>query len=106
MLSGELGCRLKCIIVIANIVMLFEAGLDSMQNLDGLVDTRLDKVDLLKATGQRVILLEDATELRVSRRPNTANVPVCEHRLDEIRSIHDATGSGPCTDDRVYLVNK
>ena len=44
-------------------VVLLEARLQALQDLDGLLDRRLDDVDLLEAPRQRRVLLEDAAVL-------------------------------------------
>ena len=67
---------------------------------------RLDHVDLLEAARQRVVLLEDAAVFLVGRRADAAQLAVREHRLDQVRRVHDAARGGARADDRVDLVDE
>ena len=66
----------------------------------------LDHVDLLEATRERVILLEDAAVFLVGGRADAAQLAVGEHGLDEVGGIHDAARSRAGADDGVDLVDE
>jgi hypothetical protein len=76
-------------------VVLLEARLQALQDLDRLLDRRLDHVDLLEAPRERVVLLEDAAVLLVGGRADAAQLAVREHRLDQVRRVHHAAGRAP-----------
>ena len=87
-------------------VMLLEAGLQPLQDLDGLRDRRLHHIDLLEAARQGVILLEDPAIFLVGGRADAAQLAVGEHRLDQIRGVHHAAGGGAGADHGVDLVDE
>jgi porphobilinogen deaminase len=62
-LGGQLGRSLQRPQRVLDAVVLFEAGLQSLEDLHRLLDGGLDHVDLLEAPGQGRILLEDASVL-------------------------------------------
>src|SRR5678815_4934451 len=62
-LGRELGRRLQRRRRVLDAVVLLEARLQALQDLDRLLDRRLDHVDLLEAPRQRRVLLEDAAVL-------------------------------------------
>ena len=66
----------------------------------------LDDVDLLEAARERVVLLEDAAVFLVGGRADAAQLAVREHRLDEVRGVHDAARRGAGADHGVDLVDE
>ncbi len=105
-LGRQLRGRPQGRIGVGNLVVLFEALLQSLQDLDGLLHRRLLHVDLLEATGQRPVLLEDAAELLIGGGADAAQVAGGQHRLDQVGRIHDATGRRAGADDGVDLVDE
>ena len=103
---GELRRGANRIVRIRDAVMLLEARLQPHEDVDGLGHRRLDHVDLLEATRQRVILLEDAAVFLVGGRTDAAQLAVGEHRLDEVRGVHDAARSRAGADHGVDLVDE
>ncbi len=87
-------------------MVLLESGLEAVQNLDGLFHRRLGHVDLLESARQRTVLLEDAAVFLIGCRADAAQVARGEHRLDEIRRIHDAARGRAGADDGVDLVDE
>ncbi len=87
-------------------VVLLEARLESLQDLDRLRDGRLDHVDLLEAPGQRVVLLEDAAVLVVGRGADALQLAARQRRLQQVRRVERAAGGGSGADQRVDLVDE
>ena len=105
-LGRKLRRRAQRFVGVLDAVMLLEAGLEPAQDLDGLRDGRLRHVDLLEAPRERVVLLENAAELRVGRRADAAQLAVREQRLDQVRRIHDAARRRAGADDGMNLVDE
>jgi hypothetical protein len=53
-----------------------------------------------------VVLLEDAAKFLIGGRADAAQLAVGEHRLDQVRGIHDAARGRAGADDRVDLVDE
>ncbi len=87
-------------------VVLLEAGLESLEDLDRLLHRRLDDVDLLEATRQRVVLLEDAAVLVVGGGADALQLPGRQRRLQQVRRIQRAARGATRTDQRVDLVDE
>ena len=87
-------------------MVLLEAGLQPLQDRDGLLDARLGDIDLLEPPRERVVLLEYAAIFLVGRRADTAYFAVRQYRLDQVARIHDTAGCRACADDGVNFVNK
>ena len=104
--AAQLRRGAQSVVIVDDVVMLLEARLQAAQNFDGLVDRRLDDVDLLESPCEGVIFLENTAELRVRRRPDATQLAVGQHRLDQIRRVHDAAGCRAGADYRVYLVDE
>ena len=56
-------------------MVILEARLQPAQDLNRLLDSRLDHVDFLEPTRQRVILLENAAVLIECGRPDALELP-------------------------------
>ena len=106
MARGELRGGHQRLIRVLDGVMLLEARLQALQDLDGLRHRGLHHVDLLEATRQRVVLFEDAAVFLVGRRTDAAQLTVGEHRLDEVRGVHHAAGGGAGADHGVDLIDE
>ncbi len=92
--------------VVAHPVVLLETGLEPVQDGYRLFDARLGDVDLLESPRERVVFLEDTAVFLVRRRTDTANLTVCQHRLDQVAGIHDTARRGTGTDDGMDLVDE
>ena len=103
---GQLRGRLHRIVRIRHAVVLFEARLQTHEDLDRLRHRGLHDIDLLEAPRERVILLEDAAVFLVGGRADAADLAVGQHRLDEVRGVHDAARGRARADDRVDLVDE
>ena len=90
-LLGQFGGRAQRLVRITYLVMLLEPSLQPLEDLHRLLDGRLVDVDLLKAPRQRTVFLKNPAVLLVSGRPDAAQVAGGEHRLDQVRRVHDAT---------------
>ncbi len=87
-------------------VVLLEARLQALQDLDGLGDRRLGHVDLLEAPRQRVVLLEDLPVLVVGRRADALQRAGRQRRLQQVRRVERAARRRAGADDRVDLVDE
>ncbi len=81
-------------------------GLQSAQDLDRLRHRRLDDVDLLETSRQRVVLLENPAVFLVGGRTDAAQLTVRERRLDQVGGVHHAARRRAGADDRVDLVDE
>ncbi len=91
---------------VLDLVVLLEARLQALEDLDAVGDRRLDDVDLLEAPRERAILLEHAAVFLERGRTDAAQLAVGEHRLDQVRRVHRAARRGTGADDRVDLVDE
>src|SRR5450830_3763 len=91
---------------ILHAMVLFELGLQTTQNLNGLLDSRLVDVDLLEATRQSVVFFKDAAEFGVSGRTDALQLTAGQCRLQQIRCIQRATRSRTGADYGVDFVDK
>ena len=87
-------------------VVLLEARLQPLQDLDGLGDRRLRHVDLLEAPRQRVVLLEDLAVFVVGRRADALQRAGRQRGLEQVGRVERAAGRGAGADDRVDLVDE
>ena len=69
---GEFGRSRERTGLVLHTVVLLKPRLETLQNLNGLVDRGFVDIDLLEATRQGVVLLEDATVLVVGGGANAA----------------------------------
>ena len=86
--------------------MLFETRLQSAQDLHGLLDGRLVDINLLEATGKRVVFLEHAAEFVKRRRADALQLARRQRRLEQVGSVERATRSRTRTNDRVNLIDE
>ncbi len=105
-LSASSAAARSALAEYSHVVVLLEAGLQALEDLDRLLHRRLDDVDLLEAPRQRTVLFEDAAVLLVGRRADAAQIARGKHRLDQVGRVHDATGGRSGPDDRVDLVDE
>ena len=93
-------------VTVFDVVMLLEARLEPLENADGVLYRRLDHVDLLEASRQRAVFLEDAAEFLEGGGTDAANFTRGQHRLEQIGGIHDPARRRASTDDGVNLVDE
>ncbi|MNI28450.1 hypothetical protein D3C73_822270 [compost metagenome] len=84
----------------------FVLGLQALQDFVGLAHGRLDDVDLLEATSQRPVLLEDAAVFLEGSRADAAQLARRQCRLDQVGGIHGAARRRTRADDGVDLVDE
>ena len=87
-------------------VVLLEARLQALQDLDRLGDRRLGHVDLLEAPRQRVVLLEDLPVLVVRGRADALQRAGGQRGLQQVRRVERAARRRAGADDRVDLVDE
>ncbi len=87
-------------------VVLLEARLESLQDLDRLGDRGLGHVDLLEAPRQRVVLLEDAAVLGVRRGADALERAGRQRRLEQVGCVERAARCRAGADDGVDLVDE
>ena len=102
----QLGRRGERVGGVLHAVVLLEARLQPLQDLDRLVDRRLDHVDLLEAPRQRVVLLEDAAVLVVGGRADALQLAGGEHRLEQVGRVQRAARGRAGADHGVDLVDE
>ena len=105
-LGRQLGRGLQRTQRVLHVVVVLEAALEALQDLDRLLDRRLDHVDLLEAPRQRRILLEDATVLGEGGRADALHRAVAQGRLEQVGRIQRAARRRTGTDQGVDLVDE
>src|SRR3546814_19866065 len=81
------------------LMMRLERAAQAREDLLGVLQCRLDHVDLLEPAEQRAILFELVAELLV-RRPAAAAVPAARQPgPEQVRRLHRAARGGPGPDD-------
>ena len=103
---GELGRGRQRRRRVLDAVVLLEARLQALQDLDGLGDRRLRHVDLLEAPRQRVVLLEDLPVLVVGRRADALQRAGRQRGLQQVGRVERAARRRAGADDRVDLVDE
>ena len=98
--------RAQRLVGIFDVVVLLETGLQPTQDLVGFLGRRLGDVDLLEASRQCSIFLEDTAILLIGGGTDTLHLPGSQHRLDQVRGVHYPTGGRAGTDDGVDLVDE
>src|SRR5580698_2145594 len=104
--GGQLRGGFQGIDRVSDPMVLLEAGLEPHEDLHGLRHRRLHHIDFLEATCQGMVLLEDPAIFLVCRRADAPDLTIREHRLDEVRGVHDAAGGRARADDGVNLVDE
>ena len=72
--GGSLGEAVDGLLGVADLVVLLVNGLEPAEDPDGLVEAGLVDLDLLEATGERVVLLEGLLVVLEGGRPDAAQV--------------------------------
>ena len=86
--------------------MFLEARLQPLEDLDGLLDRRLGHIDLLEASRERCILLEDAAVLGKSGRTDAFHRARRQGRLEQVAGIQRPAGCRTGTDQGVDFVDE
>src|SRR6185437_12740079 len=103
---GELGRGRQCSRRIFDAVMLLEARLQALQDLDRLGNRRLGHVDLLEAPRQRMILFEDHAVLVIRGRAYALERAGRQRGLQQVRRVERAARGRSRADDRMDLVDE
>src|SRR5215475_15415837 len=102
----QLDRRLDGFACVFELVIVLEIRLEALHDLDRVRHARLVDVDLLEAAHQGAVLLEVLTVFLVCGRTDAAHRPGRERGLEEVGSVHRATGSRPGADHGVNLVDE
>ncbi len=105
-LGAQLGCGLQRAERVLDVVVVLEAALEPLEDLDGLLDRGLDDVDLLEAPRQRRVLLEDAAVLGEGGRADALHLPAAQRRLEQVARVEGAAGGRAGADQGVDLVDE
>ncbi|RMP70909.1 hypothetical protein ALQ17_02429 [Pseudomonas fluorescens] len=84
----------------------FEAPLEPAQDTDSVLYRRLGHVDLLEATRQGTVFLEDATEFLERGGADAADITRRQQWLEQVGGVHHTTGGRTGTNDGVNLVDE
>ncbi|MNP21209.1 hypothetical protein D3C76_1138190 [compost metagenome] len=103
---GQLGGGAQRFVAVLDVVMALEPALEPAQDAHGVFHRRLADIDLLEASRQGTVLLEDAAKLLEGSRANAANVARRQQRLEQVGCIHDPTRRRTGTDDGVDLIDE
>ena len=102
----QLSRRLQCSHGVLDVVVLFKARLQALQNIYRLLNGGLDHIHLLEATRQSGVLLENATVLREGGRANALELPRTETRLEQVGRIQRTARRRTSANQGMNLVNE
>jgi hypothetical protein len=105
-LGAQFGRGLQGRHRVLHAMVLLEARLQALEDVDGFLHGRLDHVDLLEATRQGRILLEDAAVLGEGGRADALELAAGERRLEQVRCVQRAARGRARADQRVDLVDE
>eukprot|EP00043_Microstomoeca_roanoka_P023687 m.259125 g.259125 ORF g.259125 m.259125 type:complete len:631 (-) comp34017_c0_seq1:207-2099(-) len=94
------------IIGVAQVVVLFEIGLQTHQDLHRVLDRRFVHVDLLEPAAERAVLFEVLTELLVGGRAHAAQLAALQRGFQQVRGIHRPARGRAGADHGVDLVDE
>jgi hypothetical protein len=97
-LGRQLGRGLQRGGGVLDAVVLLEARLQALEDLDGLGHRGLDHVDLLEAPRQRRVLLEDAAVLGEGGRADALELAAGQRRLEQVGGVQRAARCGARAD--------
>ena len=108
---GDIALRQFCggtqgAVRVAHFVVVLESRLQALQYLVRVVDVGLDDVDLLEPSRKCTVLVEYPSILLVGRRTHAPDIAGSQQRLQHVRSIHDAAGCRPGTNNGVDLIDE
>ncbi len=106
MLDRQVHCRAQSVIGVGDAMVRLVLATQALEDFIGLAHRRLDDVDLLEATGQRTVFLEDAAVFLEGGRADAAQLARGQRRLDQVGRIHGATRRRAGPDDGVDLVDE
>jgi hypothetical protein len=87
-------------------MVFLEARLQALEDVDGFLHRRLDHVDLLEATRQGRVLLEDAAVLGERGRADALELAAGQRRLEQVRRVQRAARGRARADEGVDLVDE
>ena len=87
-------------------MMLLEAGLQALEDINGLFHAGFQYIDLLEAPGQGAVLLKNTAELLIGGGADTAQLAGGKHRFDQIGGIHYPTRGSTSPNNGMDLIDK
>ena len=105
-LRAQLGRCLQGGQGVLDVVVLFKAGLQALEDVDGLLDGGLDHVHFLETTRQRGVLLEDTAVLGEGGGANALHGARAERGLQEVGRIERAARRCSRANQRVNFVDE
>src|SRR4051812_19110405 len=106
MLRRELDCGSQSFGRVFDAVMLLKSRFQPVDDLDCFFLSRLDDVDLLEATSERMVFLKDVSVFLISGRADAPELALREHRLEQVRRIERAAADSTRADDRMDFVDE
>ena len=91
---------------VADVVVLFEIGFETLKDFHRIIDRRFVDVDFLETTRQRAVFFEMLAEFLIGRGAHAAQFAALKRRLQKVGGIHRAAGGGACADHSVNLVDE
>ena len=105
-LGRKIDRRLDRFVRVFDLVIIFEHGLQTLEDLDRVFDSRLLHVDLLEATNESTVLFEVLAIFLVGCRADAAKRARLQRWLQQVRRIHRAARRRAGADDRVDFVDE
>ena len=111
MAVGDIPVRQFCgnpqsLVGVLQIVVLLEVRLQTLEDLVRILNAGLIDIDFLEPAGQCTVLFENSSEFLEGGGTNAPDLAGTQHRLQQIGSVHNATGCRTGTDNGVDLVDK
>ncbi len=104
--ARQLRRHLERLVGVANAMMLLKTALQALEDLDGVADRRLNHVNLLEATCQGAIFLENTAKLLEGRGADATDLAGRQQRLEQVGGVHHPAGGCTRANDGVNFVNK
>ena len=105
-LGAQLGSGLQRSHGVLDVVVLFKTRLEAFEDVHGLLNRRLDHVDLLETTAQGGVFFKDATVFGEGRCANALELAARQRRLEQVRRIQRAARSRTRANERVDFVDE
>ena len=102
----QLGRRTQGFITVFDPVMLLETPFKAAQNTDGVFNRRFGHVDFLEAPRQSTVFFKDPAKFLERGRTNATDLTRGQQGLEQVGSVHDATGRRARTNNGVDLVDE
>ena len=104
--GGEVDGGLQRRLAVGDAVVLLVAALQALEDLHGLVAARLQHLDLLEATGERLVAIEARLEVIEGSAADAAQLAVRQRGLEEVGGVHRAAAGGASAHQHVDLVDE